>query len=105
VAAHGRENEWRHAVAAPVLNDALDNSGNVGDTPAADADPYPRARLQPRRKAALLELAPRLAPYVSQPEIGKILADEEQAGWEHRQQNSVILRVVTRRNTCTIALT
>jgi hypothetical protein len=84
MASHRGKNEWRHSVAAPVLNDALDDRGDVGDATAPDANRDTGAGLKPGREAALFELAARLGPDVGQPEIREVLTDQEQAGRKHR---------------------
>ena len=73
-----------HPVVAPVLHDALDDVGDVGDAAAADADGHAGAGLKPRGEAAVLELAARLGTDIGQAEVGEILADEEQAGRKHQ---------------------
>ena len=69
---------------APVLHDALDDAGDIGDAAAADANRHTGAGLKPRREAALFELAVRLRTDIGQAEVWEILADEEKTGWKHQ---------------------
>jgi hypothetical protein len=82
--AHRGKNERPRSVIAPVRHNALDDDRNVGDAPAPDTDRNAGAGLKPRREAAGFELAARLGRDISQAEVRKILADEEQAGREHQ---------------------
>ena len=69
---------------APVLHDAVGDLGDVGDAAAPHANRHAGAGLEPRREAAVLELAPGFCTDIGQAEVREILADEEQAGRHHQ---------------------
>jgi hypothetical protein len=71
-------------VVAPVLHDALNDVGDVGDAAAPDANRHTGAGRKPRGEAAVLELAVCLYPDIGQAKVGEMLADEEQAGRKHQ---------------------
>jgi hypothetical protein len=75
--AHCRENKGRHPVTLPILHDAVDDGGDVGDTAAADADRHAGTWPEPRREAAVLELSARLSRDVGQAPVRKVLANKK----------------------------
>src|SRR5258708_5446304 len=81
---HRRKDKWPHPVVAPVLHDALNDVCDVGDAAAPDANRHAGAGLKPRGEVAVLELAVRLGPDIGQAKVREILANEEQAGWQHQ---------------------
>jgi hypothetical protein len=85
MAAHRGKYERLHPVIAPVLNDALHDRGNVRYAAAADANRDARGWSTSRGEARLLELTPRLCTDIGQSEVGEMLADEKQAGWQRRR--------------------
>src|SRR5262249_33420850 len=83
VAAHRRKDEWPHTLRAPVVGDCARDGGDVCNAPAAHSDGNARAGLQAGSKCCRGKLSLNGARDTVHTAVGKVLADQEQAGIRH----------------------